>query len=342
MNSENPSAGVPHQRRKRYAGKNPRKFAEKYKELDPLKYPEMQHHVAQSGKTPAGTHISVMPAECLAALQLGAGQCGVDATLGYGGHARKILEIIGENGFLLGLDVDPYEIGRTEWRLREAGYGSDVFQVQQSNFAGIAKALAAKGKSAVDFIFADLGCSSMQIDNPQRGFTFKDHGPVDMRLNPARGISAGEWLKRSAVDSVEKIFTENADEPQAGKLAQGLAGRDFVDTLELAREIVRLSGDASGDTTRRVFQALRIAVNDEFGALEAFLRNCPDCLCAGGRLAILTFHSGEDRRVKKAMKKGLAEGVYASISDDVIVATAEERRANPRAIPAKLRWAIKA
>jgi 16S rRNA (cytosine1402-N4)-methyltransferase len=344
MNSE-PSASEdlprPHVRRVRYSGKNPRKFSQKYKELAPQLYPETVAKVAASGKTPAGTHIPVLVKECLAALQLQPGLVGVDGTLGYGGHAQQILSQILPGGRLIGLDVDPFEQPKTIARLRAAGFGEDCFEAHRSNYAGIGKVLMQLGLSEVDFIFADLGCSSMQIDDPARGFTFKDDGPLDMRMNPQRGVSAADFLLRSDADELAAILAENADEPQAERMAHSLAGRSFRTTMELARAIDAIVPDDSNDTKRRVFQALRIAVNEEFPALDAFLRTAPHCLKAGGRIAILTFHSGEDRRVKKAFQQGKREGLYAAISEEIIAAGAEEKRANPRAIPAKLRWAQK-
>ena len=329
-------------RRKRYSGKNPRRFEDKYKEHDPARYGETIAKVIASGKTPAGSHIPIMPAECIAALELRPGMTGVDATLGHGGHALEILRQIAPGGKLLGLDVDPIELPKTEHRLRTAGHGPDAFEAVRSNYAGIAKALA--GCSA-DFIFADLGCSSMQLDDPSRGFTFKTVGPLDMRMNPARGLPAADWLEKISAEKLQTALEENADEPRAESISQALAGRRFPDTLALARAIrdsVRISDEDERDlTVRRVFQAIRIAVNEEFSALDAFLRALPGCLKPGARVAILTFHSGEDRRVKHAFKSGLREGIYTDTCDTPTTAGPEEIRANPRSRPAKLRWATR-
>jgi 16S rRNA (cytosine1402-N4)-methyltransferase len=343
MNSDQPSGEEPapiHVRRKRYSGKNPRKFSEKYKELNPELYPDILEKIAASGKTPAGTHIPVLMQESIDALQLAAGMVGVDGTLGFGGHAREILTRILPGGTLIGLDVDPIEQPKTIERLRHAGYGPDCFEAVLSNYAGIGKVLGQRGIPTVDFIFADLGCSSMQIDDPSRGFTFKSKGPLDMRMNPQRGISAADWLARCTVGELTEALRENADEPHAERIASLLAGKNLQTTTDLVHAIDAAAHDVSGDTTRRVFQALRIAVNEEFSALDAFLRTAPHFLKPGGRLVILTFHSGEDRRVKKCFQQLHRDGVFREISDDVITASAEERRANPRSIPAKLRWAI--
>ncbi|MEI6653250.1 MAG: 16S rRNA (cytosine(1402)-N(4))-methyltransferase RsmH [Verrucomicrobiota bacterium] len=333
-------------RRPRYSGRNPRNFAQKYKELDPGRYPDTVAKVMASGKTPAGSHLPIMMDECLAALALREGDVGIDATLGYGGHAARILEKIKPGGKLLGLDVDPVELPKTAARLRALGHDENVFEALRSNYAGIAKVLAARDIGGVDFVLADLGCSSMQLDDPLRGFSFKAAGPLDMRMNPTRGLSAAEWLAKVPAAKLEVALHEHADEPRAAALAEALAGRAFSNTLALAaavRESVRgLDGELVELTVRRVFQAVRIAVNEELAALDALLRMLPDCLRAGGRAVVLTFHSGEDRRVKKVFQAGLRDGVYAGISDGVITAGAEERRLNPRSNSAKLRWAVKA
>ncbi len=332
-------------RRKRYRGTNPRGFDEKYKEHDPLRFATTVARVTASGKTPAGSHIPVLVEACLEALHLQPGGIGVDATLGYGGHALRILEKITPGGHLIGLDQDPIELPKTELRLRHAGFGRDAFEALRSNYAGIAKVLEERGIPGVDFVFADLGCSSMQFDNPSRGFSFKHAGPLDMRMNPHRGLSASDWLARITPEKLATALHENADEPRAESLAAALAGQSFLSTLELVTAIRNTLGardDEAELTLRRVFQAVRIAVNDEFGALDAFLRLLPDCLKPGGRVALLTFHSGEDRRVKKSLQAGLRSGVFSAMSAGVITADPEEHRLNPRSSPAKLRWAVRA
>lgn len=331
---------TPHRRRPRYSGKYPRRFEEKYKELDPANHPETIAKVLASGKTPAGSHVPIMVAEILEALDPKPGHLVVDCTLGHGGHARELLRRILPGGCLLALDADPIEIQRTEAILRDEGFGGDCLVVKKSNFAGIHAALAGK---QTDLILADLGVSSMQLDNPGRGFTSKHPGPLDMRMNPARGIPASTWLERVSPGTFADILRENADEPHAELLAPALAGKTFRTTLEFANTIrATLSNRPEFELKKsvaRVFQAVRIEVNDEFAALDALLRSLPFCLKPGGRVAILAFHSGEDRRVKKAFQAGHREGVYSQIALDVIRAGPEECRSNPRATSAKLRWA---
>ena len=342
-----PVPASPHKRRVRYSGKNPRRFEEKYKERDPQRYPEAVAKVLASGKTPAGMHRPIMVAEILEMLNPQPGEIAVDCTLGYGGHARELLPRLQPGGRLIGLDVDPIELPKTETRLRELGFGPEVFVAHRSNFAGLAKVLAAEQVSGADMILADLGVSSMQLDDPGRGFSVKREGPLDMRMNPQRGQPASVLLQKISADHLAVLLEENADEPHARLLADALAGCAFPTTTALANVIRRVllrkvTDDELDNCVRRVFQALRIAVNDEFSALDNLLRNLSACLNADGRVAILTFHSGEDRRVKKAFEAGLRDGHYADIAREVIRPTPTERHDNPRSASAKLRWARKA
>ena len=348
-----PSAPVPHQRRPRYAGKNPQRFEQKYKELNPERYAADVAKVLASGKTPAGTHRPILVTEILEVLALQPGDLAVDCTLGFGGHARELLARLAPGGRLVGLDVDPIEQPKTIARLRTAGFGEDVFTPVRSNFAGLPKVLAELGLDGADAILADLGVSSMQLDDPARGFTFKTDSPLDLRLNPTRPPSASDWLAKISCEKLAAALAENADEPHAELLANELTARrsktPFTRTLQLADAIrailhqhqPRRTAEDDDDSVRRVFQALRIAVNDEFGALDQFLRQLPGCLKSGGRVAILTFHSGEDRRVKHAFREGVRTDQYSSTNDEIIRAGPEERRDNPRSSSAKLRWAVR-
>jgi 16S rRNA (cytosine1402-N4)-methyltransferase len=330
-------------RRPRYRGKNPRGFEEKYKERDPQRYGDTIAKVLASGKTPAGTHRPIMVQEILEALAPRPGEIALDCTLGYGGHAQEILARISPGGRLFGLDADPIELPKTEARLRSLGYGPEAFSAHRSNFAGLPQILAKAGLAGADLILADLGVSSMQIDDPSRGFSTKYEGPLDMRMNPGRGQSASELLGGIDAAKLARLLEENSDEPQAERLASALAGKSFPTTLSLASavraQLSRFREESVELTIRRVFQALRIAVNDEFSALEALLRQLSSSLNPGGRVAILTFHSGEDRRVKKSFASGRNAGLYSEISDAVIRPSAAERTANPRSSSAKLRWA---
>lgn len=337
-------------RRPRYSGKNPRRFEDKYKEHAPEKYAADVAKVLASGKTPAGMHRPIMVAEIMQVLAPKPGEIAVDCTLGYGGHSREILQAIQPDGRLLGLDADPLELPKTEARLRALGFPENTFSAHRMNFAGLPQLLASEAPGGADIILADLGVSSMQIDNPSRGFTFKVEGPLDLRMNPNKGQSASSLLASLPPRKLEELLVENSDEPHAALLVGALTAAQgkspITTTTELATVIRRaLAGIPRcepDDSVRRIFQALRIAVNDEFGALDMFLRHLPACLKPGGRVAILTFHSGEDRRVKHAIKDGLKEGIYSAITHEVGRASGEELRANPRSASAKLRWAVKA
>ena len=343
---------VKHQRRKRYSGKYPRRFDEKYKELNPEKYQDDIVKIIQKGKTPAGMHISLMVEEILDVLKIQPGEIGMDATLGYGGHTEKMLEQLHGQGHLYATDVDPIESAKTEKRLREKGYGEDILTIRHLNFRDIDQVTGNGDK--FDFVLADLGVSSMQIDNPERGFSYKVDGPLDLRLNPEAGESASERLRTLSYDDMVNMFIENSDEPYAERIAREIdrglhKGMKFETTTELRGTIAKALAflpekeqkDAVKKSCQRVFQALRIDVNSEFEVLYDFLEKLPDCLNPGARVAILTFHSGEDRLVKKFFKEMQKAGIYREVSRDVIRPGKEECFINPRAHSTKLRWAIK-
>lgn len=336
-----------HRRRIRYKGTHPRHFGEKYKELDPQRHGAELAKVMERGHTPAGTHRSICVREILEILDPKPGEVGLDATLGFGGHAQDILPRLQPGGKLFGIDVDPLELPRTEARLRALGFGPEILIVRRMNFAGLPNLLPEVG-SEWDFVLADLGVSSMQIDNPARGFTFKADGPLDLRLNPQRGQPASALLQKRTKAELAELLVTNSDEPHADILAQALHGQPIATTTQLANAVRQALKGAIREEQelrkclQRTFQALRIAVNDEFGVLDQFLALLPRCLKPGARVAILTFHSGEDRRVKKAFQAGQREGIYSRIAEEPIRPGAEERRSNPRSASAKLRWAVRA
>jgi 16S rRNA (cytosine1402-N4)-methyltransferase len=342
---------MPHKRRVRYRGTHPRGFGEKYKELNASLYESDAQKVIERGQTPAGTHRPICVKPILEILAPKPGDVGLDATLGFGGHAREILPLISPGGRLFGIDADPLELPRTEERLRAMGFGADELIVRRMNFAGLDKLLPEAG-AGFDFILADLGVSSMQIDNPARGFTFKAEGPLDLRLNPGHGQPAAALLKTCTQGELAMLLYANADEPHAEDIANVVLMRrgrinttlDLADAVRFAlKGLPKDTREAETKTSlQRTFQALRIAVNDEFGALDRLLALLPGCLAPGGRAAILSFHSGEDRRVKKSFQAFAREGVYASVAPEPIRPSSEERRSNPRSSCAKLRWAIRA
>ena len=342
-----------HKRRVHYSGTHPKRFEEKYKEHDPEKYADTIEKVISKGSTPAGMHISICVNEILDFLQIKPGQQGLDATLGYGGHTRRMLEQLHGEGHMYALDVDPIEIVKTKQRLADAGYGEDILTIKQTNFRKIDK--VAEETGGFDFILADLGVSSMQIDNPDRGFTYKFDGPLDLRLDPEKGESAAERLREVSYEELVGMFQENSDEPYAEEIATVIMKRNrtknYVETTIQMKEAIEEAlsfvpekerKEAVKKSCQRCFQALRIDVNSEFEVLYDFLDKLPDALRPGGRVAILTFHSGEDRLVKRAFKAGAKAGVYSEVSKDVIRPSAEECDRNPRARSTKMRWAVKA
>jgi 16S rRNA (cytosine1402-N4)-methyltransferase len=341
------------QRRIRYKGTHPKAFEEKYKELQPEKYADTVAKVIQKGITPAGMHRSICVNEILEFLQITPGQIGLDATLGYGGHTLEMLKCLGSKGHLYALDVDPIELPRTRERLEHLGYGTEILTIKQLNFSNIDQIASESGP--LNFVLADLGVSSMQIDNPERGFSFKTEGPLDLRLNPERGISAATRLKTISQDELQGMLLENADEPNAAVISRAIIseirkGMDISTTTQL-QQIIKdalkfipenTRNDEIKKSCQRCFQALRIDVNNEFEVLYEFLEKLPATLAEGGRVAILSFHSGEDRLVKKSFQRFLREGVYREIAPDAIRPSSEECNTNSRARSAKLRWAIKA
>ena len=348
MNSENT-----HKRRVRYSGTHPKKFSEKYKEHNPEKYKDTIEKVISKGSTPAGMHISIMVDEILEVLKIQPGEKGLDATLGYGGHSSKILEALKGEGHLYSLDIDPIEIVKTKARLEAKGYGEDILTIIRTNFRNIDEVAGEHGK--FNFLMADLGVSSMQIDNPERGFTYKHEGPLDLRLDPTKGVSAAERLKELTADEIEGMLIENSDEPYAAEITAVIMSerrkkheiattKDLYRVIETALSFIpeKDRKEAVKKSCQRTFQALRIDVNSEFEVLEEFLQKLPTVMESGGRIAILTFHSGEDRLVKQYFKLHQKEGLYSEISKDVIRPSAEECARNGRARSTKLRWAIKA
>ena len=342
-----------HKRRVRYSGTHPRTYKEKYKEHQPEKYADTISKVISKGSTPAGMHISIMVKEILEFLAIKPGETGLDANLGYGGHTKEMLKCLNGEGHIYGLDVDPIESAKTKERLEKQGFGNDILTVKLMNFKDIDQVAEEAGK--FDFILADLGVSSMQIDNPDRGFSYKVEGPLDLRLNPQKGISAAERICNISREELMGMLIENADEPYAEEIADAVVtkqkrGEKIVTTKDLQRVIEEALSflpkgeqkEAVKKSCQRTFQALRIDVNQEYEVLYEFLEKLPGVLAPGGRVAILTFHSGEDRLVKKSFKRFLKEGEYAEIAKDVIRPSQEECVKNPRARSTKLRWAIKA
>lgn len=344
---------TPQKRRVRYKGTHPKSYKEKYKELQPEKYPETVARVIQKGSTPVGMHISICVKEILEFLQIKPGQTGLDCTLGYGGHTQEMLKCLEGKGHMYAIDVDSIEMAKTKTRLEGLGFSPEILTVRKLNFADIDQLAPETGP--VDFVLADLGVSSMQIDNPERGFSYKKEGPLDLRLDSGKGISAAERLKDISQKELAGMLLENADEPYAQEISRSVVAAIKkgvrVDTTQALRQLIENAlsfippserREAVKKSCQRTFQALRIDVNSEYEALYTFLEKLPNILAPGGRVAILTFHSGEDRIVKKSFKELHRQGIYSQAANDVIRPSAQECSLNSRARSTKMRWAVKA
>jgi 16S rRNA (cytosine1402-N4)-methyltransferase len=395
---------LPRIRRERYDGRYPRNFGDKYKEhggdADTIA------KVLAKGMTPAGTHVPILLKECLHHLGLSSQHDDelqssmvvsssissqpllvVDCTLGYGGHSSQILKALSEaekGSRLVAFDQDSLEIVKTEERLRAVlrelmnGAGAIttgneeeeiIFTAVNQNFSTLASYLRETDQlGKVTSLLADLGLSSMQIDDNSRGFTYKREGPLDMRMNTDSFTeTAYNLLCRLKPKQLQAMLEENSDEVFASEIASALLGKKgganaivpetTVELAERVRDTVRpllqdkkqqqkkLSSGAVkkllDSTVARVMQAIRIEINGEFRVLDQLLEDLPDVLVPNGRAVFLTFHSGEDRRVKKAFKAGFKNGIYSSWSSDVVRPSSTERRDNPRSSCCKLRWAIR-
>jgi 16S rRNA (cytosine1402-N4)-methyltransferase len=302
--------------------------------------------------TPAGEHRPVMLDEVLSVFAPQPGMVVVDCTLGFAGHAAELLRRVGPTGRLIGLDLDPQNLERARERLEPLGL---PYALHHSNFAALATILGTEGVAGADAILADLGMSSMQLDDPERGFSYVREGPLDMRMDRSRGKTAAQLLTTISEKELAEALHELGDEPNATKIAAAIVAARGKVPLERTTDLARLIQDACqpGKEWRlhpsrqrwnlhpaaRTFQVLRILTNRELASLEHLLRVLPDCLRPDGTAAIISFHSGEDRRVKAAFREGQRAGVYSKIADDPLRPTFEERTANPRSRSAKLRWA---
>ncbi len=338
-----------YKRRVRYSGTHPKRYSEKYKEMQPDKYPEIIEKVISKGSTPVGMHLSICVKEILDFFDIQEGQIGLDCTLGYGGHTLEMLKCL-KTGHMHAIDLDTIEMQKTKNRLKNLGYDESILKIRQLNFSNIDSFLN-EGIS-FDFVLADLGVSSMQIDNPERGFSYKKHGPLDLRLDSKSGMPASEVLEYVSFEELKNMLIDNSDEPYAEEITKAIFSSKkkgiIIDTTTVLKKIIeerlrllKVNKEDIKKSCQRVFQALRIKVNDEFNSLSLFLEKLPNVLKTNGKVAILAFHSGEDRLVKKAFKKGLLDGVYSDIANEVIRPSLDECSINSRARSTKMRWAIK-
>lgn len=296
-----------------------------------------------------------MLTEVLDALQPSAGDIVVDCTLGAGGHSEELLRRVGPTGKLIAFDLDPANLDLARPRLEAIGH---PFELHHSNFAALPQYVI----DGADCILADLGVSSMQIDDAERGFSYRRPGPLDMRMDKTRGKTAEMLIKSLPVDELEKALNEFGDFSEFGPTA----AHQLASTIDKHRKELHSTTDLTDlvlDTIppptppigKKVkpwqlkfrpvacaYQALRILVNRELANLDALLRSAPRVLRPRGRIAVISFHSGEDRLVKSSFSVRLHEGVYSAISKEPIRPTQQERFDNPRSRSAKLRWAVAA
>ncbi len=299
-----------------------------------------------------------MLAEVLEILAPKSGEIVVDCTLGFGGHAVELLTRIGSSGKLIGFDMDGHNLPTAEDQLRAVGH---PFRLHHGNYAGFPQNLAEESSEGCDCLLADLGMSSMQVDDASRGFSFMRDGPLDMRMDTSRGRTAAQLVATMSVDELAEAFREIGDEVEAEKIAEAIVSVREETPIERTRQFMKIIMEAApvrvnpnplkGEPsprqqrirpTARVFQTLRILVNRELANLQELLRVLPWCLKSGGRAALISFHSGEDRLIKVAFREGLRSGIYGKISEDPMRPTLDERFDNPRSRSAKMRWAIRA
>jgi 16S rRNA (cytosine1402-N4)-methyltransferase len=299
--------------------------------------------MSDTGSGPEPHHVPVLPIEVLEMLAPAPGQVVVDATVGAGGHTRLIAERIAPSGRLVGLDQDSAMLDLARPRLA----GLPVTLVH-AGFGELPRVLRDLGIGPVNGVLADVGICSDQLDDPSRGFSFSASGPLDMRMNPDQGETARDLLMRLNERDLADIFWQYGEERFSRRIARRIVEtrrREPLDTTEQLAELVRScvprprrkhGQRAPIDPATRVFQALRIAVNDELRALDRLLETLPRCLAPGGRAAVISFHSLEDRRVKQAFRK---RETWEELTRKPLVATDEETASNPRARSAKLRAA---
>lgn len=292
-------------------------------------------------------HIPVLLDPVLEIIDPSPGNVIVDCTLGLGGHSAAILERIKPTGRLIGIDFDPANIAMAREKL--AAIGGD-FELHHGNFAALPTILAGAGVERVDALLADLGVASPQIDDPARGFSYRQPGPLDMRMDPTRGRDAAAIINQISRRELQSALLELGDETDAPKIAELIVERRKIRPITTTQDLMAIVCKARDFTLQRAagaklhpaartFQALRILVNRELANLDRLLAVIPNHLQPGGVAAIISFHSGEDRRVKTAFRDGLRSSIYNRISSDPVLADDTEKKLNPRSRSAKLRWA---
>jgi 16S rRNA (cytosine1402-N4)-methyltransferase len=252
----------------------------------------------------AGVHETVLLDEAVEQLVTVAGGTYVDATFGRGGHSKKICAVLNDGGKLLGIDKDLVAIETAEALFK----GNEKFSIAHGSFAEISQHLDALGVQSVHGVLADLGVSSPQLDNAERGFSFMNDGPLDMRMNTQEGISASKWLASVSIEELTKVLKDYGEEKYPGRIARAIVEEGVLHPITTTLQLAKIVSDAnpswekSKHPATRTFQAIRIKVNNELGDLERFLEDASSRLLIGGRLVVISFHSLEDRIVKRFMR----------------------------------------
>jgi 16S rRNA (cytosine1402-N4)-methyltransferase len=309
----------------------------------------MRRHPNQRS-TPQGEHRPVLLDEVLRILDPQPGMTVVDCTVGGAGHSAELLKRVGPTGLLIGFDMDAENLPKAKERLDAIGH---PYHLHHGNFAGLQQALGTQGLTQADAILADLGMSSMQVDDAERGFSYSRDGSLDMRMDRSRGRTAAQILATISKEELADALRTWGDEPAANRIASAILEARGQTPITTTKHLAALIQAALNQETwrlhptpgkwhlhpaARAFQALRILVNRELANLEHLLRMLPICLKPGGHAAIISFHSGEDRLVKSAFRAGLESNLYATTSSDPLRASWNERTQNPRSRSAKLRW----
>ncbi len=297
----------------------------------------------ESLSQPFSEHQPVLAETLAGSVKIPEGGILVDATIGYGGHSRILGKSLGSKGTILGLDVDPACLERARTVL--ADLPCRVI-LKRENFANLAAVMAQTGIGKADLVVADLGWCSGQLEDPKRGFSFQHNLPLDMRLDDRLTVTAADWVNQAGENELANAIFEFGEERASRKIARAIVeyrrGQNITTTVQLANLVCRLIGRSGKiHPATRTFQALRIVVNDELGCLDRLLEAAPEVLKPGGQIAIISFHSLEDRRVKRDFRKKRLEGIYEILTDKPMVPQEVEIRNNPRARSAKMRIAAR-
>ena len=297
----------------------------------------MNRHLAQDSGL---THIPVMITEVLSYLAIKPDGIYLDGTIGPGGHATPILKELIDGGKVVGIDRDEEALDICKQNLKTS---SSILSLYHNSYNNLDKILAAEGLSAFNGILLDLGLSSLQLGSKNRGFSYRSEGPLDMRYDQSSGSGAGKLINQTDQDSLAQILKEYGEERLASRIAKSIKEMTIMNTITDLREAIRRCTPPNhrDRTFARIFQALRIAVNQELGILEQFLTKFIDFLRPGGRIVIISYHSLEDRLVKHSFKKLASGGTLDILTKRPITATEKERKINRRARSAKLRSAVK-